>query len=115
MLENLSSNVLQKAAHLKAKIEALTHEFKQLIEGAGGVSLSITVGRPPGKKGMSAAGRARIAAAQNARWAKVNKGKTDGVPAKKGKRMMSPAAKKKLAAIAKARWAKVRAAGRNTL
>lgn len=74
-------------------------------------------GRPPkaaqaGRRGprtMSAAARAKIAAAQRARWAK-QKGKTAtaNVAAKKtaSKRTpMSPAARKKLSAMMKARWA----------
>ena len=78
-------------------------------------------GRPPkgvqsaqaGRRGprtMSAAARARIAAAQRARWAK-QKGQAAraNVAVKKktaSKRTpMSPAARKKLSAIMKARWA----------
>ena len=59
---------------------------------------------------MSAAGRAKIAAAQKARWAKVKNAAAKPVvkaPAKK--RKMSAAAKAKLSAAAKARWAKVKA------
>jgi hypothetical protein len=66
-----------------------------------------------GKNKMSAAGRARIAAAQKARWAKV-KGK-GGKPVKKGKRTMSAAAKAKISASAKLRWKKAKAAGKNRL
>jgi len=51
---------------------------------------------------MSAAGRARIAAAQRARWAKVK-----GMPKK---RTMSASARRKIAAAQRARWAKVKAA-----
>lgn len=77
-------------------------------------------GRPPkgvqsaqtGRRGprtMSAAARARIAAAQRARWAK-QKAKTAPakVAAKKAaskRSPMSPAARKKLSAMMKARWA----------
>ena len=67
---------------------------------------------------MSAAGKARIAAAQKARWAKVRAAKPEAkaivgvkaAPPAKKKFTMSAAAKAKISAAAKARWAKVRAA-----
>jgi hypothetical protein len=64
------------------------------------------------RKRMSAAARARIAAAQRARWAKVRgngaqKANSASMPKKK---TMSPAARKKIAAAQKLRWAKVKAA-----
>jgi len=67
-------------------------------------------GRKTGTEGgMSAAGRARIAAAQRARWvrAKGNKGNVVTMPKK---RPMSAAARRKIAAAQRARWAKVKAA-----
>ena len=69
------------------------------------------------KGGMSAAGKARIVAAQKLRWAKIKTTEakvaskvTNTVlkPAKK-KFVMSAAAKAKIAAAAKARWAKIKA------
>ncbi len=69
---------------------------------------------------MSAEGRARIVAAQKARWAKLKsnsqapaaakeaKPKTAKAPAKK-KRTMSPEVKAKLAMAMKARWAAAKA------
>ncbi len=57
---------------------------------------------------MSAAGRARIAAAQRARWAKVNANKIVAIRA--SKRTVSPAARRRIAAAQKARWAKWRKA-----
>jgi len=69
---------------------------------------------------MSAAGKARIAAAQKARWAKIKaekpavKAVVAVKPAKK-KFTMSAAAKAKLSALAKARWAKIKATGKKTL
>lgn len=62
---------------------------------------------------MSAAGRAAIAAAQKARWAKV-KGRTSK-PIRRGRRKMSTAARAKIAAAARVRWAKAKAAGRRAL
>ncbi|MGA8340777.1 MAG: hypothetical protein WB781_02460 [Candidatus Sulfotelmatobacter sp.] len=65
---------------------------------------------------LSLAARAKIAAAQRARWAKLRgqggqtaqKPKVVSMPAKK--KTMSPAARKKIAAAQKLRWAKVKAA-----
>jgi hypothetical protein len=58
------------------------------------------------RKGMSAAGRARIAAAQRARWAKL-KGKVVSITARKT-RKLSTAAIAHIRAAQKARWAKWR-------
>ncbi|HEV3512161.1 MAG TPA: hypothetical protein VGS05_10700 [Candidatus Sulfotelmatobacter sp.] len=71
------------------------------------------------RRKISAEGRARIAAAQRARWAKVRgktapttqaaqKSKVVSMPAKK--KTMSLAARKKIAAAQRARWAKIKAA-----
>ena len=66
------------------------------------------------KRLMSAAGRARIAAAQRARWAKVKKLKsgssTSPNPRNKKRRRMSAAARERIAAAQRARWAKVKKA-----
>src|ERR1039457_6355327 len=124
-ITNLSSSQLRQAADLKEKISALENELSQLL---GSTSQPMAVksaaaATPKKKGGMSAAGRARIVAAQKARWAKVKGAKPEtkaaaaskpviaikAPPAKK-KFTMSAAAKAKISAAAKARWAKVRAA-----
>ena len=66
---------------------------------------------------MSASARARIAAAQRARWAKVRGEKPASAekPASSGRRKMSAAAKARLAAIARARWQKAKAQGKTKL
>jgi hypothetical protein len=61
-------------------------------------------------RNLSAEGRARIVAAQRARWAKVKR--VASVGARKGC-TMSPAARKRIAAAQKARWAKWRKAHQN--
>ena len=68
------------------------------------------------RRKISAAGRARITAAQRARWARVRtksgqKHNTVSMPKKK---TMSAAARKKIAAAQRARWAKVKAAQKKT-
>ncbi|MFZ0863054.1 MAG: hypothetical protein WCA27_31115 [Candidatus Sulfotelmatobacter sp.] len=68
--------------------------------------------RTGARRNISAAGRARIAAAQRARWARVRgtgKQKQNVVPMPK-KKTMSAAARRKIAAAQRARWAKVKAA-----
>jgi hypothetical protein len=55
---------------------------------------------------LSASGRARIAAAQRARWAKTHE---KVAPTRKTKRL-SAAARRKIASAQRARWARVRAA-----
>jgi hypothetical protein len=78
------------------------------VAQAASTPVAATSKRGPRK--MSAAARARISAAQKARWAKQ---KGQGAPktataAKKkssGRKPMSPAMKKKLSAMMKARWA----------
>lgn len=104
-LSSLSTAQLRRAADLKDKIEALNQELASILGG----SVSVSAKAPKRKGGMSAAGRARVAAAQRARWAKVKAAKPAAkAPAKKSK--MSAAARAKIAAAQKARWAKVKAA-----
>jgi hypothetical protein len=64
-------------------------------------------GTKPRRK-LSAQGRARIAAAQKARWVRV-KGQQKVVSIAKPKRTMSASARRKIAAAQRKRWAKVRA------
>jgi hypothetical protein len=66
------------------------------------------------KNRFTSAARARMAAAQKARWQKYHatKGKTAAKtqPAAKPARVMSASARKRIAAAQKMRWAKIRAA-----
>ena len=62
------------------------------------------------RRKISAAGRARIAAAQRARWAKMRgNGQTQNVVSMPKKKMLSAAARRKIAAAQRARWAKLKA------
>lgn len=121
-LLNLSPVQLRRAAELKERIDGLNRELSKLlggghvgnrVQGSGGAE---STGKPARRK-MSAAGRARIAAAARARWAKVKSSGGSSLAAKAvdrdsspKKRTMSAAARARIAAAAKARWAKVRAA-----
>jgi hypothetical protein len=64
-LSNISTAQLLRAAKLKEKITKLTKELDSIL----GDSSIRSMGKRKHK--MSAAGRARIAAAQRARWAKI--------------------------------------------
>jgi uncharacterized phosphosugar-binding protein len=92
----------QERNHLGAQLERLNHALSVLI----GTSNHRT--RTTGTT-ISAAGRARIAAAQRARWAKIKGQKVVSIGARK-RRTMSPSARKRMVAAQKARWAKWRKA-----
>jgi hypothetical protein len=111
MFENITVAQLRKAVAIKEQIESLESELAGLL----GASTSNGVrGRPSGRRTMSPAARARISAAQKARWAKTNEPAVSTTP-KRGRRKMSAAVKARLSAAAKARWAKARAAGKKSL
>jgi hypothetical protein len=95
---------------LKKEQDRLTKELRR-IGAALAAFGTAAYGQRRRTRGMSAAGRARIAAAQRARWAKVRvkPGKQNVITMPK-KRTLSAAARKRIASAHRARWAKVRAA-----
>ena len=112
MTNSPSLSQLQQAVALKEQIAALETQLTGILSGAAATPAISTPlprgrGRPPGKGGMSAGGRARIAAAQKARWAKFHASsgavQKSAWPKKGG---MSRAERGRVAA--KARWAKYR-------
>ena len=120
-IQNLSVKQLHQAANLKEKIEVLTKQLSQLLGSTNKTVIAPKGVKGPKKKGgMSAAGRAKIAAVQKARWAKIRAAKpviqassfkvVSAVKPAKKKFKMSAAAKAKISAAAKARWAKIKAA-----
>jgi hypothetical protein len=66
-IENLSASQLRRAANIKDRIGALERELGKIL---GQASPQVADRQPRKKRRMSAAARARIAAAQRARWAK---------------------------------------------
>ena len=106
------------ATNLDEIVRQLEQERKRLdsaIQALRGLSSGVTTAqKPTGRRGsrtLSGATRARIAAAQRARWARVRQAagpKQAG--ARRGPRRMSAAAKARIAAAQKARWARFRAA-----
>jgi len=103
---------LKEAVTVAEQIEKLQAALASLIGGSSSVA-SVPKSAPtpaakPGKRTMSPEARARIAAAQRARWAK-SKGTSTPV-VKTGKRTMSPEARARIAAAQRARWAKSKGA-----
>jgi len=97
-LASIPKYLQQERNRLGAQLERLTHALSVL---------SGTTNRA--RRTISAAGRARIAAAQRARWAKSKGQKVVSIATRKG-RTMSVAARKRIVAAQKARWAKWRKA-----
>ena len=98
-LHTIINQLKQERARLDSAIRAL--------EGVNSDARSSV--KHTGRK-MSAAARARIAAAQRERWRKVKAGKSQAQNgAKRPKRIVSAATRRKLAAVQRARWAKVKA------
>lgn len=106
-LTTLTSADLAKITKLLSAKEALLAKVAK-VDAQLSAFESGTPVAAVGKRTMSPAARARIAAAQKARWAKF-KGKKAGKPVAKKKRKMSAAGRAAIAAAAKARWARVRA------
>ena len=87
-ITTLSPTQLRKAADIQEKIQLLQEELGQLLGGE--TSTPAQTAEAPKKRKVSAAGRARMRAAQIARWAKIIKGTAPSAkPAKTGKRKMS--------------------------
>jgi hypothetical protein len=115
-----SVETLKRALEIAEKIQELEAELNSLLGGSSDVPKTrpVTDSASPSKlprkkRGMSAAGRARVAAAQRARWAKLKKGEAKAVASpktRKKKRTMSPEARAKIAAAQRARWAKQKSA-----
>src|SRR5258708_13235632 len=95
-LSNISVQHLKRAVVIREKIQRFERELESLLGGSAAASTNGHGGR----RKMSAAARAKIAAAQKLRWAKYRKGSG------KGRRKMSAAARAKISAAAKARCAK---------
>ena len=71
---NISATQLRRAADIQDKIESLQSELGKLL-GNGSASTEDSPKPERKRRKMSAAARAKIGAAQRARWAKVRAGK----------------------------------------
>ena len=93
------ATVLNQLQQERTRLASQLERLNNAISALNGASSSAS------RKGtMSTSGRARIAAAQRARWAKVKGQKVVSITARK--RTLSASARKNIAAAQKARWAK---------
>jgi hypothetical protein len=148
-MTNLSLAQLRQAVSIKERIDGLQVELNQLLgksvptapaakaapvaKAAKAAKAASVVAVTDGRRGRkrSPEMRARMAAAQRARWAKKRKPaaapvkmaapttkaatKAAAPAARKRKRNFSPEAIARISAAAKARWAKARASGKKRL
>jgi hypothetical protein len=111
-LQSLTVAQLRKVVAIKEEIEQLEAQLASLADGKASIKAGPLVRR---RRRMSATARARIGAAQRARWAKVKRHAATPKAGVKKKRKVSAATKARLASVARARGAKVKAAGQSTL
>jgi hypothetical protein len=93
-------------ALLKAERDKVARQLKGLNAALAVFAGTYTIGRSRQGRRMSAAARARISAAQKARWAKAKGRKV--VSIKVPKHHISPAGLARIRAANRARWARVR-------
>jgi hypothetical protein len=110
---NLTPRQLRRAADVKERIDALQSKLAQILGATA--PAPVDAAATPKRKKISAAGIARMRAAQRARWAAIKQSRAPTTPAPKRKRKLSAAGRASLAASARARWAKVKAAGKTSL
>ncbi len=104
------SNLTGVVRLLKNEQDRLSMELRGI--GAALAAFGHTYAKGTGTRKLSAAARAKIAAAQRKRWAKVreNAGTQAKVAPVRRKRTLSTAARNRIAAAQRARWARVKAA-----
>ena len=97
-------------------VQLLQKEHERLTREINGVSAALQAfgaayGKRMGTRRLSAAARARIAAAQRTRWAKTRtKSGANSVNTMPKNRILSASARKRIAAAQRVRWAKWKAA-----
>jgi hypothetical protein len=112
-LHELTTSQLKQALGLREQIEELQSRLTAILGGSDDAPVRPAttkkkVGRPPGKRTMSPEGRAKIAAAQKARWSKTRETsvKTEKPTARAGKKKgLTAEGRARLSAAMKARWA----------
>lgn len=110
-INNLSLGQLKRAVAIKEQIETLQTELAGLLgtpQPAAAAAAAV-----PGKRTLSAATRAKMAAAHQARWAKLRAAQgapkaASAAPQAPAKRRLSPAGRAAIIAGTKARWAKLK-------
>ena len=103
----ISLESLKEAIAIKEQIAALEARLNKLLGGGGGGEVPSSFSAPvkKGRGKMSVAGRAKIAAAQRARWAKQKGTSAPGAKPAKKKRKLSPEGRARIVAALKKRWA----------
>ena len=116
-IQTVTIEQLKQVIAIKEQIAALEAKLGKIIGGKSAPVAAVVAPVKKGRKKMSAAGKARIAAAQKARWAKVKgtapapaqsvtpKAAPAVKPAKRVKRKLSPEGRAKIVAALKKRWA----------
>jgi hypothetical protein len=104
---NYLGNVVRHLQQERARAQKEVERFDAALAALNG-----SANHRGGRRGhLSAAGKARIAQAQRARWAKVRGQAQPAVPkSSPRKRTLSSAARRRIAAAQRARWAKLKAA-----
>lgn len=98
-------------SNITTALNQLEEERTRLVSQISAVRNAISALNSSGSKGvpgprkLSAAARAKIAAAQRARWAKFKKSKVVSISAGKKKRKLSASALSKIRAGQRKRWA----------
>ena len=113
---DVSIDQLRRALEIKEQIDALQSHLTSLLSGAIQNRQS-KIHNGTGRRTMSASARARIAAAQRARWGRqkgISSPSIQNVKSKiqngaRPRRKMSAAGRAAIAAAARARWARHRA------
>ncbi|MGA2145152.1 MAG: hypothetical protein ABSH49_09340 [Bryobacteraceae bacterium] len=99
---------IQGFEYQKAQIDQKIAELRALRSGESVLPAKAAAAPKSGRRTLSAAARARIAAAQRKRWAASRKETPAAKPAKP--RRLSAAGRRAIIAATKKRWAAVRAA-----
>ena len=101
-IDHLSIGQLKRAIEIREQIQALQNELSQVLGGEAPAPVAAPAPAAPvaapapaapakvGKGKMSAEGRAAIAAAQRARWAKVRGTKAPAAKAARGNSIIVP-------------------------
>lgn len=100
----IRNSLLQERGQIEARLAQINRAL-----GAS-ASAATVAAAPTGRRTFSAATKAKMAAAQKARWSKLKAGTPAAVAApKKARRKLSAAGRAAIVAAAKARWARVKA------
>ena len=99
---DISVEALQEAISIRRQIDTLEKRLSSMLAPGRRVRAIAALALPPRRR-MSAATRAKLAAAARARWAKLKAGTITTPATKKGG--ITPAGRKRLSQLMKARWA----------